>query len=215
VSPRGELRSAASIAALAATALTIVACGSSSSVANPVAPAVKAGHDPITTGTKTHHPYPGTGKAEINDDNPGAAASSPATTSNVEKTKSGKTAREPDAADAGRAASPCMLVTRREAEAILGHPIGTPALAPLGPSCIYRMKGSKQAVTVAVQSTPFGPLKSHLRKVQHTQVDSRTAYCGMYGQTTTIVSLPRGRVLTITATCPVGFRFAAKALKRV
>jgi hypothetical protein len=106
-------------------------------------------------------------------------------------------------------------VTRHEAEGILGRAVSPPVLAPLGPSCIYRVRGAKQTVTVASQATAFGPLKSRLKKTQHRAIAGRTAYCGVYGQTTTIVALPHGRVLTIAAPCSVGFGFAAKALPRV
>jgi hypothetical protein len=191
----------------------MLACGSSGQGASAaVAPAAKASHDTVTTGTKTHHPFPGSGSKEINDDNPAAGGGSQdsATTSGRSEKQ-----REPTAAGAGHSSSPCALVTRQEAATILGHAINPPVLAPLGPSCIYRVKGSKQTVTLALQSTVFGPLKSRLKKPQHRTVAGRSAYCGSYGETLTIVSLPHGKVLTITAPCAVGFRFAAKALARL
>ena len=123
--------------------------------------------------------------------------------------------KEPAGSAAARSFNPCTLVTRSEAEAILAHRIGKPSLAPLGPSCIYRVPASKTTVTVAVQATSFSALKSRLKKTQRKTVHGRTATCGVYGQPTTIVALSRGRVLTVAATCPVGFRFAAKALTRL
>jgi hypothetical protein len=216
----GKLRSAVAALSLTATALLALGCGSSGGAGASTKPGT--GRDTVTNGVTVHHPFAGTGSKAINDDNPAAGgAVSAARQRDSAHSSSAVTVgnrtpaqREPAARNAGHSSNPCKLVTRGEAEAILGRPISAPTLAPLGPSCIYRVRGARQAVTLAVQATPFAPLKSRLTKAQHKTVAGRTAFCGVYGQTTTIVALSRGRVLTIAAPCATGFRFAAKALPR-
>jgi hypothetical protein len=215
VSNRRKLRSVVTAFALTAAALLLLACGSSSSgsTASTAKSAAGAGRDTVTNGVKTHHPFPGTGSKAINDENPAGAGAGAGDRTTATRNPS---QREPTSARAaGHSSNPCKLVTRREAEGIMGRAVNSPALAPLGPSCIYRVRGAKQTVTVAVQATPFASLKSRLKKTQHRTIAGRTAYCGVYGQTTTIVALPRRRVLTIAAPCTMGFGFAAKALPRV
>jgi hypothetical protein len=217
----GKPRGAVAALSLTATALLALGCGSSGGAG--AKPAAGTGRDTVTNGVKVHHPFAGTGSKAVNDDNPAGGGSGSAARQR-DSARSASTVtlgyrtpaqREPAARNAGHSSNPCKLVTRGEAEAILGHPVSAPTLAPLGPSCIYRAHGARQAVTLAVQATPFAPLKSRLRKARQETVAGHAAFCGVYGQTTTIVALSRGRVLTIAAPCATGFRFAAKALPRV
>jgi hypothetical protein len=110
---------------------------------------------------------------------------------------------------------PCKLVSRAEAQAILGRPIDTPVEAPQGPTCIYRPIGAKNFVTLTIESIDLAKALPRVRKRKRVDVAGRTAYCGNYGQSTTFVQLTRGRVLTVTAPCALGVRFAAKALPRL
>jgi hypothetical protein len=134
----------------------------------------------------------GTGGSELNDDNPGRADSGHAT---------------------GR--NPCTLVSKTEAQAIIGKPLATPEEAPLGPTCIYRTPGATGYVTVAVESLDFAKIRSQLRHPIKVNIGGRAAYCGDYGQPTTYVSLTGSRVLNVTAPCGLGIRFAAKAIGRL
>jgi Protein of unknown function (DUF3558) len=151
----------------------------------------RTGRDLITTGAVTHHAAPGTGGNSTNDDNPGQAdvASS-----------SGK----------GGSVRPCKLVTRSQAQAILGRSLDAPQEAPLGPTCIYQSSGS--TITLTVESIDFAAIKAHLRGRKQTEVAGHRAYCGSYGQQMTYVPLTDGRVLNVTAPCSLGLRFAAAAL---
>ena len=149
----------------------------------------------MTGGVTAHRPVHGTGGSEPNDGNPGRADR------------------------AGQAATgqsdPCKLVSRAEAQAILGRPIDNPVEAPLGPTCIYRPIGAKSFVTLTIESIDLAKALARVRNRTRVDVAGRTAYCGNYGQSMTFVQLTRGRVLTVTAPCAVGVRFAAKALPRL
>jgi hypothetical protein len=151
--------------------------------------------DPVHTGTVVQHPKRGTGGSEINDDNPGYADSG-----NVSATGQ---------------LNPCTLVSRAQAQAIIGRPIDTPQEAPLGPTCIYQPVGAKSFVTITVEALELSKIEPEIKDRKQLVVAGQTAYCGVYGQPTTFVPAGRGRVLSITAPCSVGSRFAAEALPRV
>ncbi len=147
------------------------------------------------TGAVVQHPKRGTGGDEINDDNPGVADSG-----------SGSATGQLD---------PCTLVSRAQAQAILGHPIEAPQEAPLGPTCIYQPVGARSFVTITVEAIDLAKIEPDIRGRKQLNVAGHAAYCGQYGQPTTLVAVGRGRVLSITAPCVVGARFAAEALPRV
>lgn len=187
---------------VAAATLLLAACGGSSSTRSASTPtayaAAKTAHDPVTNGVVTHRPFPGTGGGETNDDNPGNADAP------------GKTSVRRSAGPV----DPCSLVSRAEAQAIVGRPIGTPVDAPLGPTCIYQPAGAKSFITLKVESIDLAAIKPQIRN--RTQlIRGHTAYCGSYGQPTTFVPLAAGRVLAVTAPCAIGVRFAAAALPRM
>ncbi len=116
-----------------------------------------------------------------------------------------------------KALNPCSLVSRTQAQAILGKPVGQPVDAPQGPTCVYAPRGAKTQVTVAVVATNFSTLKpqAHLRDRMSVTVSGRPAYCGVAGSPTMIVPLSTGRYLTVTAPCPIAASFAAKALSHI
>jgi hypothetical protein len=108
--------------------------------------------------------------------------------------------------------TPCNLVTKAQAGAILGAAMREPFEAPQGPTCIYRTRNGKGFVSVAVQSTDIKKLTPRLRVRQRVAVSSRVGYCGTYGQPMLYVPLSGGRVLSISAQCAVAKRFALKAV---
>lgn len=111
--------------------------------------------------------------------------------------------------------TPCNLVTRAQATAILGGPVQVPFEAPQGPTCIYRSKTGKTFITLAVQTQDFDRLKKRMRRPQAVSVGDHAAYCGTYGQPMLYVSLARKRVLSLAAPCPVARQFAARAVARL
>jgi hypothetical protein len=152
------------------------------------------GRDVVSNGVVTHRPKRGTGGSEINDDNPARADSG-----------NGKAAGQ----------NPCTLVSRAQAQAIIGRPIATPQEAPLGPTCIYRPVGTNGLITIAVESLDIAKVRSQIRNLRRVAVSGRTAYCGDYGRPATFVPLAHGQVLNVAAPCAVGTQLAGKALSRL
>lgn len=111
--------------------------------------------------------------------------------------------------------TPCNLVTRAQASAIVGARLREPLEAPQGPTCIYRSETGRAFVTVAVQTVNFSQLRPQLRQPRQVDLSGRTAYCGQYGQPMLYLPLSRGRVLTIAGECRVARRFAATALRQL
>jgi hypothetical protein len=120
-------------------------------------------------------------------------------------------------ATGAKALDPCSLVSRAQAQTILGKPVGRPVDAPQGPTCIYTPQGAKSLVTVAVIATNFSTIQpqAHLRDRMSVTVSGRAAYCGVAGAPTMIVPLTPGRFLTVTAPCPIAASFATKALSHI
>ena len=207
-----QLRTAAVAGPLILAVLLAVGCGSSSASGPKAATVAGAGHDPVSsTQSKPHKPFEGTGGGSANDDNPTGAS--------TDETKKAAPAatnqREPTSRSAGASSNPCRLVPRGKAEQIVGAKIQSVLEAPLGPSCIYRIAGRTQTITVTVQATPFATIKPKLVKPRHRTVAGRSAYCGVYGRATTYVPVAHGKLLTIAAPCPTGFRFAAVAVPKL
>jgi hypothetical protein len=120
-------------------------------------------------------------------------------------------------ASGAKTLNPCTLVSRTQAQAILGKPVGQPLDAPQGPTCIYKAQGAKSFVTLAVEAAHFSTLKpqAQLRDRILVPVAGHTAYCGVAGAPTMIVPLTAGRYLTVTAPCPLAASFAAEALSHI
>lgn len=157
--------------------------------------------DVVTHGNPTHRPVHGTGGASHNDDNPGAADTGGPVAHNGQPV-------------AGQV-NPCALVSKSEAQSIVGGQLDVPLEAPLGPTCIYQRAGNRSAVTLAVESINFSQVKQHITHTKQVVVQGRPAYCGNYGRPTTFVPLSGNQVLTVTAPCSEGKLFAARALPRL
>lgn len=111
--------------------------------------------------------------------------------------------------------TPCNLVTKTQAQAILGSRILTPKEASLGPTCIYQTPRATKFVTLAVQSADMADLKRRLREIRRVEISSRPAFCGRLGQAVLYLPLAGVRVLSISAPCATAQRFAAIALSRL
>jgi hypothetical protein len=112
---------------------------------------------------------------------------------------------------------PCSLVTRAQAQAIVGKPVGQPVDAPEGPTCVYTASGFKGPITLAVVATDFSTVKpqAQLRDRMSVTVGGHAAYCGVAGSPTMVVPLTRGKFLTVVAPCPIAASFAATALSHI
>jgi hypothetical protein len=120
-------------------------------------------------------------------------------------------------ASGAKTLDPCTLVTRDEAQAIVGKSVGTPVDAPQGPTCVYDVLGAKAPVTLAVQALHFSTVKpqAQLQDRITLSIAGHSAYCGVAGTPTLIVPLSAGRFLSVAAPCPIAASFATKALGRL
>jgi hypothetical protein len=208
---RSRVRPAAAVL-LGASALLIAACGGSSSM-SPRSASASGGpiafhRDVVSSGAVTRRAIPGTGGSATNEESPGK----------VGEAVNGKSPGRVDSGQGGAGAqtNPCRLVSKAQAQAILGRPIADPQEASLGPTCIYEPLGSKRFTTLTVESIDFAKLRGEIRNLKRVGLGGRAAaYCGDFGEPTTFVPLAHGRVLNVTAPCAVGVRFAARALPRL
>jgi hypothetical protein len=106
----------------------------------------------------------------------------------------------------------CELVTKPEAEAILGKNVSV-SERPLGPTCVYA--GSGRRVSLVVEKVPLKALRDGARSATEVTVAGRRGWCVRYETTAVVVSAGEGRVLHVTGPCAAGVRFAAKALPRI
>jgi hypothetical protein len=90
-----------------------------------------------------------------------------------------------------------------------------PQEAPQGPTCIYRPRSGKRAVTVAIETMNFAQVKPRIRQRRQINISTRGAFCGFYGQPLLYLPLSGGRVLSISGSCKVAAQFAEKAVPRL
>ena len=108
--------------------------------------------------------------------------------------------------------TPCNLVTKSQARAILGTPLDEPTEAPLGPTCVYRSTDGRSFVSLAVTSQRFSDLERRGPGRRPMDVANRAAFCATRGQPAVNVALGSGRVLTVSAPCAIAKRFALAAV---
>lgn len=111
--------------------------------------------------------------------------------------------------------TPCSLVSRSRAQAILGVRVQTPLEAPQGPTCLYRTTRTRGMITIAVQRQKYARLAKRLVNRKSIDVGGRAAVCGNLGRPTVLVSLGGGRVLNVNGPCTFGKRFAAEAVQHL
>jgi Protein of unknown function (DUF3558) len=121
-----------------------------------------------------------------------------------------------DAESAGDVAvAPCSLVSREQAQAIVGGSLEKPIEAPQGPTCIFRSSDGERFVTLAVQSRNAEQLQRELRRPKEVEVAERDAFCNDRGQPTLYVPLSKHQVLSVAAPCAMARELAAQALRRL
>lgn len=148
----------------------------------------------------------------------GGGGSEPATAETVSHTEivtaTFPTGRDTDevSASGSKPTPACELVTKREAEAILGAGVAL-SEKPLGPTCVY--SGSGRRVSLVVEKVPLATLRDAARSATEVTVAGRRGWCLRYETTAVVVGVGQGRVLHVTGPCPAGVRFAVKALPRI
>ncbi|HWI71937.1 MAG TPA: hypothetical protein VNT55_08285 [Baekduia sp.] len=111
--------------------------------------------------------------------------------------------------------TPCNLVRRSEAAAILGVAVRPLVEAPQGPTCIYRAAKGTGFITISVQKAALSKLRKQMRHVKPVAVAQRDSLCGTVGRPALYVPVSSARVLVVTAPCGVAKQFASAAVPRI
>jgi hypothetical protein len=114
-----------------------------------------------------------------------------------------------------------------EVAAIIGQPVEKAVVTALGPTCVFipgkvpASRGHRGGqvhpieVTLAVTPLIFKSSAARLKNAVAFKVGGHTADCGVVGHPVAYVSLSHGRVMTITAPCPLAAQIARAALPRL
>lgn len=129
-------------------------------------------------------------------------------------TASYPTGRDTDevSASGAKPIAPCTLVTKKQAEGILGGGVKVTE-RPQGPTCVY--SGSGREIDLVVEKVPLKQLKEGARSAKPVTIRGRQGWCLRYESTSVVVAVGSGRVLQVTGPCQAGVRFAAAALPRI
>jgi hypothetical protein len=218
---RGATRKSACVALPAAAALLLGACGGSSSSSSSSASDPSASSAATAAATAAHgvvggHAQAGRGVIPISKFL-GADQVRPTRRGAVRARAQAGMIDDEVSTTGAKALDPCSLVTRGQAQAITGKPVGRPVDAPVGPTCVYTAQGFKGPITVAVIATDFSNVEpqAQLRDRMSVTVGGRAAYCGVAGTPTMVVPLTPGKFLTVVAPCPIAASFAAAALSHI
>jgi hypothetical protein len=111
--------------------------------------------------------------------------------------------------------NPCALVTKADAQAILGARLLDPVVAPQGPTCIFRDRSGQSFATMSLQPVPIERLRRQTRRVKVVTVGDRNAYCGVNGGPVLYLPVADARTLTVIAQCEIAARFARRAAARL
>jgi Protein of unknown function (DUF3558) len=123
--------------------------------------------------------------------------------------------RQSDARVREDGSNPCVLVTKAQAQAILGERLLDPVVAPQGPTCIFRDRSGQSFATISLQRVTIDRLRRQTDRLERIVVAGRTAFCGVNGAPVLYVPVAGRRTLTITAQCEVAARFARRAAARL
>lgn len=206
----------ASAALLAAAALSAVGCGGSSAPHGSQAEGVGPHGEATQEATGVRPPaatLPSEAKGVAAD---GTAAADVGATVRQRARHPRGAIDDEIAASAATLPNPCALVTKAQAQAIMQSATRAPVLAPQGPTCVYASRDSKQQVTISILSGPRAfAHRARLSDRMRVKVGGRHAYCGVAGGPTLRMALGRGRVIDVSAPCPIAAAFAADALSRL
>jgi hypothetical protein len=119
--------------------------------------------------------------------------------------------RQKTAPTPGKANNPCALVTKAQAQQILGGKLLDPVSLPQGPTCVYRSHSNRRYATISVGTRDFRSLRRSLHRPKTVEIADHRAYCGTYGQPVLYLPLSGGRVLSVAAQCDTAVRFARRA----
>jgi hypothetical protein len=223
---RGRRAAIATVIAALALVAGLAGCGGSSKshTASPATqPAAASTSTPSTTSTGA----PTTG-ARISGHSRSGGSQKPTNATGAKQriraipilapsqTQHGKAAGKRSGALRPQGPNPCVFISSADAQAIIGAAITSETEAPLGPTCVFHVKGQRQTVTIAVESGNPATQARYMRKRQQLSVSGHQAYCGVLGRAMLDVSLNGGKYLNVTATpCSIAEALATKALARI
>jgi hypothetical protein len=185
----------AAVVSVVSSAALVAACGSSSSSrAEPNSPAPTS-HDVVGASGAVRHAASGTGGHAVNDDNAGTA--------------------DGGASAAADQIRPCSLISKAEAQAVIGKPIASVQEAPLGPTCIYQPRGTSALVTIALETADLAATRRSLHHPTLSEVAGHAVFCGGAGPPISYTQISGGRVLDTAAPCRIGAKLSALALGRL
>jgi hypothetical protein len=212
------------IAALFAVVLALAGCGGSSGPASdtqtqaaiktPRASNADIGSAPAQRSSQKESVRSSHRRGAVG--HPQASAGAVVAAGKVQKARPSQTPEVNENPGQPKAANPCRLVSRSEAQSIVGRSIAASIEAPLGPTCVYQLGGSKGGqITLQVERLSYSQATHQLSKRTPVNVGDRKALCGSLGTEMLFVPLANGQVLHVTAPCAVAQRFAALALRRL
>ncbi len=111
--------------------------------------------------------------------------------------------------------NPCALVTKAQAQAVLGTRLLDPLVAPQGPTCIFRDRSGQSFATISFQPVAFDRLRRQTHRLKAVDVADRKAYCGVNGAPVLYLPLAGGRTLSVNAQCEIARRLARHAVPRL
>ena len=112
-------------------------------------------------------------------------------------------------------ANPCALVTKAQAQTILGTRLLDPLVAPQGPTCIFRDRSGQSFATISLQPVAIDRLRRQTHRLKAVAVADRKAYCGVSGSPVLYLPVAGGRTLSVTAQCEIAKRLASHAVPRL
>ena len=110
--------------------------------------------------------------------------------------------------------NPCKFVPVRNATAIFGAKVRETE-APLGPTCIFTVKGKKATDTLAVEVMNITQTVRKMKHVSKFKLTGHLGYCGDLGTAQLFVKLRNHEVLVVHAPCTTGKALAVVALRHV
>ena len=110
--------------------------------------------------------------------------------------------------------NPCEFVPTRNATAIF-HAKVKETEAPLGPTCIFTVKGKKASDTLAVEVMNITQTVRKMKHVSKFKLTGHEGYCGDLGTAQLFVKLRDHEVLVVHAPCKMGKALAGVAIRHI
>lgn len=115
----------------------------------------------------------------------------------------------------GSRLNPCTLVTLAEAQFITSGSVRTSSEAALGPTCVYKRSTDVRAITLTVESATLSQVSHGISHPHKVIINGHRGVCGRLGIQMLLLPLSKGRLLNITAPCPIAHEFATRAVARI